>query len=513
MANFKSPAAPAVRRLYFLCFFFGIGASVWGYHIGVLSSILVHPGWQEMLNHPRAGTKGIITGIYYLGTFISYIFVSHPLSDWLGRRYAALSGVGVLMLGTALQATSNGVSALVTMILGRMVSGVGVAIVSTSVPLYQTEVSPAKQRGHFVTMNHVGFIAGLATGLWVGYFMTYWTSASGHYYGWRLSICLELVPALTFAAGLPWIPESPRWLVENGHLERAKATLRWLREGMAPDAEVDAEFAAITRNVDAYYPTHTSWLALFREPALFARLWRAAALQFMATLCGATAMKYYLPTLLKALGLETRVALMAGAAEMTIKIGFTVLEMFLIDRFGRRMCLVAGCIVMAVAMLINGALPIAYPDNSSKVADVICIIFIFVYALGYSLGFGPASWVYNTEIFPTSVRARGLNFAASGGSVGSIIVSHVWPVGRTALGSKVYFIFMVVNVLCIPIILIFYPETKGIALEDMDALFGKVETAQGVDGGHQGPEDTERLLAPQSPGDAGEPYHDASTRV
>ncbi|EEY23545.1 ascus development protein [Verticillium alfalfae VaMs.102] len=57
-------------------------------------------------------------------------------------------------------------------------------------------------------MNHVGFIAGLATGLWVGYFMTYWTSASGHYYGWRLSICLELVPALTFAAGLPWIPET-----------------------------------------------------------------------------------------------------------------------------------------------------------------------------------------------------------------------------------------------------------------------------------------------------------------
>ncbi|KAM0566866.1 hypothetical protein ACHAP6_005511 [Verticillium nonalfalfae] len=483
------------------------------YHIGVLSSILVHPGWQEMLNHPKASTKGIITGIYYLGTFLSYIFVSHPLSDWLGRRYAALSGVGILILGTALQATSNGGSALVTMILGRMVSGVGVAIVSTSVPLYQAEVSPAKQRGHFVTMNHVGFIAGLATGLWVGYFMTYWTSASGHYYGWRLSICLELVPALTFAAGLPWIPETPRWLVENGHLERAKSTLRWLREGMALDAEVDAEFAAITRNVDAYYPTHTSWLALFREPALFARLWRAAALQFMATLCGATAMKYYLPTLLKALGLETRVALMAGAAEMTIKIGFTVLEMFLIDRFGRRMCLVAGCSVMAVAMMINGALPIAYPDNSSKIADVICIIFIFVYALGYSLGFGPASWVYNTEIFPTSVRARGLNFAASGGSVGSIIVSHVWPVGRAALGSKVYFIFMVVNVLCIPIILIFYPETKGIALEDMDALFGKVATAQGVDGGRQGLEDTERLLAPQSPGDAEEPYHDVSTRV
>jgi hypothetical protein len=57
-------------------------------------------------------------------------------------------------------------------------------------------------------MNHVGFIAGLATGLWVGYLMTFWTSGTGHYYGWRVSILLEVVPALTFGVGLPWIPET-----------------------------------------------------------------------------------------------------------------------------------------------------------------------------------------------------------------------------------------------------------------------------------------------------------------
>jgi MFS family permease len=95
-----------------------------------------------------------------------------------------------------------------------------------------------------------------------------------------------------------------------------------------------------------------SWLSLFKEPPLFARLWRAALLQFMAQMCGATAMKYYLPTLLKALGLETRIALMAGAVEMTLKIGFTVLEMFIIDRFGRTTCLAAGCVVMALSMMV-----------------------------------------------------------------------------------------------------------------------------------------------------------------
>lgn len=73
---------------------------------------------------------------------------------------------------------------------------------------FPREISPAAKRGHFVTMNHVGFIAGLATGLWVGYLMTFWTSDTGHYYAWRVSILIEVIPALTFGVGLPWIPET-----------------------------------------------------------------------------------------------------------------------------------------------------------------------------------------------------------------------------------------------------------------------------------------------------------------
>lgn len=73
----------------------------------------------------------------------------------------------------------------------------------------------------------------------------------------------------------------------------------------------------------------------------------------MAQMCGATAMKYYLPTLLKALGLEYRLALMAGAVEMTIKIGMTIVEMWVIDRFGRRACLTGGSVIMGVAMMVS----------------------------------------------------------------------------------------------------------------------------------------------------------------
>lgn len=259
-------------------------------------------------------------------------------------------------------------------------------------------------------------------------------------------------------------------------MDEAHAVIKSLRR---PSQSATQELHAITTDVQSRFPSRRPFIALtlslFRSRPLFSRLWRAFLLQFMAQMCGAAAMKYYLPDLLAALGIPRRLALMAGAAEMTIKIGMTVVEMWLIDRLGRRVCLVGGSVVMGVAMLMNGLLPLAYPDNVNKAADVACVVFIFIYAMGYSLGLGPAAWVYSSEIFPTSVRARGLNFAASGGSIGSIIVSQIWPVGIVRLGSGIYFFFMVVNFACAPLIWSLYPETKGRALEDMDDLFGRTK--------------------------------------
>jgi len=264
-----------------------------------------------------------------------------------------MSGTFILAIGAALQAACTGSHAFAMMVSGRIICGMGVAIVSASVPLYQSEISPAKERGKFVTMNHVGFIAGLAAGLWVGYGMTFWTSEAGVYYGWRVSILLQMVPAFTFAVGLPFLPESPRWLVEKGQTEQASRVLHWLREGSFTPTEITHELTDMQRAVEAHQAAGHTWKSLFTERPLFARLWRATLLHFMAQMAGATAMKYYLPTLLEALGLSTRIALMAGAIEMTIKIGLTVVEMFVIDRLGRRLSIVLGCVAMAAAMLVS----------------------------------------------------------------------------------------------------------------------------------------------------------------
>lgn len=468
-------------RLHLLCIFFAVGSFVWGYNVGILSSVLVHPGFVEAMGHPSPSRKGVITAIYYLGTWISYVFLSHTASDYFGRRYAALTGIFTVAIGNAFECGASGDGAYAMMIVGRIISGIGVGMLSTSVPLYQSEVAPAGKRGKYVVLNHVGFVAGLAAGFWVGYGVTFWnTTEHDIYVSWRFSLAVILIPCLIFGVGLPFLPETPRWLIEHDHYDEARRSLYWLREGSFTEEQIDAELSSIRENVDEHRSQSTSWTVLFTDRNLFNRLWRASLLQFMAQMCGATAMKYYLPTLFAKLGLPTRVTLMAGGIESTLKIGMTVIEMFLIDRLGRRVTLTAGCVAMGLGMLINGVLGQVYPDNTNSAADVACIVFIFIYALGYSMGFGPAAWVYGSEIFPTSVRARGLNFSASGGAIGSIVVAQVWPVGIDTIGSNIYFFFMAVNFVCIPIIVLLYPETKGRPLEDMDSLFN--QTIAGVEG-------------------------------
>ncbi|KAF2496688.1 general substrate transporter [Lophium mytilinum] len=489
MTSLKLHVLPsrASFRLHVLCAFFALASFVWGYNIGILATVFVNPGFKKALHYPTASQKGLITAIYYLGTWISYLFLSHPASDYLGRRWAAAVGILVSAVGTALQAGAGGSGAYAMMIVGRIICGIGIALVSTSVPLYQSEVAPALQRGRYVVMNHIGLVVGLAGAFWVGYGMTFWESDEGERNGWRVSIALQYIPSLILVIGLPFCPETPRWLMEKGYTDRAISSLSYLRDADPSDDIIRNELDQIQTSVEAHRAsTKTSWTVLFTHRPLFERLWRAAVLQFMAQMCGNTAMKYYLPSIFITLGLGRRMSLMIGGIESTLKIGCTIIEMLIIDRVGRRFTLILGCSVMALALLINGALPQAYPNNINHAADYACVVFIFFYTFGYSLGFGPAAWVYGSEIFPTNLRARGLNLAASGGSIGSIIASQVWPVGIQNIGSRTYFFFMAINLASIVIIYFFFPETKQLALEDIDPLFGDAQSPPLVENGGEG---------------------------
>ena len=175
----------------------------------------------------------------------------------------------------------------------------------------------------------------------------------------------ECPSKLNFAA--PWQPLTaarPRWLVEHGKTEEALDTLQFYREGYSPLDEIDMELAAIEHSVASFRISGLTLGSLFSDRSLFARMWRAALLQFMAQMCGATAMKYYLPALFRALGFSHRVSLLAGGIESTLKTGCTVAEMLIIDKVGRKVTLVAGATVMAFALMVRLTNPLHGHEKS-----------------------------------------------------------------------------------------------------------------------------------------------------
>ena len=147
---------------------------------------------------------------------------------------------------------------------------------------------------------------------------------------------------------------SPRWLLEKGRPEEAETALVYLRGAEDRPEDIQPELQDIKQNIESNNSiTEASWSELFTNPDLFARLWRGALLQFMAQMCGATAIKYYLPTVFLALGLSKDLSLMASGIESTLKIGCTIMEMLIIDKLGRKKTLLLGCAVMSLAMIVS----------------------------------------------------------------------------------------------------------------------------------------------------------------
>ncbi|KAK4088921.1 hypothetical protein Purlil1_6774 [Purpureocillium lilacinum] len=490
MAEQTSGALTWYASLAAACF--SMGSIFWGYDIGILSTVFVAPGFKDALHHPSSSETGLITAIFAVGGWLSYAALAGPVNDRLGRRWAGVAGVAVLSLGAALQA---GAVHLAMMIVGRFIAGVGTSVVSTAVPLYLSEISPARHRGAILALNQTGIAFGIAIAFWTGYGYSFWNTKRGVELEWRLSIVMQFIPALVFCIGAPFLHESPRWLLEHDLDEAAVKSLSALR-GRDNVEEVQSELEEIRSSILWNRENSITNAKVFvTNKALWARLWRAWALQFLQQMSGAGGIRYYLPTNFRAAGASESISLLASGIDGTFTAFCVILAFFLVDRIGRRHSLGIGAIIMAFSLMINGALQTIYPDGSNTAASYTCIFFIFFFSLGYSIGFGPTAWTYAAEvysnapttqahasirvstltewqIFPVHVRAKGLGIAASGGSLGSIIVTQVWPVAVANIGPKTFFVFMTFNLFSIVLVYTMYPETKGLTLEEIDSHFG-----------------------------------------
>jgi sugar porter (SP) family MFS transporter len=280
---------------------------------------------------------------------------------------------------------------------------------------------------------------------------------------WRAMFGLGAVPGLLFFIGLMFLPESPRWLVLRGLLDKARASLERLRGAGAP---VERELDEIVRTARAEAGQKTSYAALL-EPTIRPALIVGMGLFFLQQLSGINAVIYYAPEIFNHAGFDSgETQILATVGVGTVNFLTTILAMYLIDRMGRRPLLVLGFVGTAATMLL-----IAFAVlNPTLVPTWVVIVALLLYIASFAISLGPLPHVMMSEIFPLNVRGPGMSMASISNWGFNFLVVFAFPLMLADIGlASTFTIFAIICLGGVFFTLARVPETTGHSLEAIEA--------------------------------------------
>jgi MFS transporter, SP family, arabinose:H+ symporter len=394
---------------------------------------------------------GITVAIALLGTVVGSLVAGIP-GDRYGRR-DSLRGMAVLYLLSALGCAIawDWHSLLVF----RFVGGLGIGGSSVLGPMYIAEIAPAKWRGRLVGFFQFNVVAGIL----LAYFSNYLIGrANLGQQDWRWMLGVSGIPALFFFIMLFTIPRSPRWLAQKSHVAEARQVLEQIGE-----ENVEEELQDIVRSIDVEHG-HGS------EP-LFSRKYRfpiflAISIGMFNQLSGINAILYYLNDIFARAGFSR----VSGDLQ-SVLVGFanliaTMLAMSIIDRVGRKTLLLLGSV--GCTLCLAGVATVFLTSTHENL--LVWFLIGFIASFGFSQG--AVIWVFISEVFPNRVRAKGQSLGSFTHWFMNAIISLVYPsIAAKSKGAPFVF-FALMMALQFVVVLITYPETKGITLEKMQEKFG-----------------------------------------
>ncbi|UNI22904.1 hypothetical protein JDV02_008748 [Purpureocillium takamizusanense] len=461
---------------------------LFGYDQGVFSGILQNADWLDRFHYPSDTKTGIIVSCYNLGCLTGCI-VNFCIGERLGRRRTIWLAMGVVILGATLQASAYSVAHLV---LGRVVTGVGTGIKTSTVPPYQAELCDRQSRGRLVSAEVLFVGVGIVLAYWFDFGMSF---VGGGGVGWRLPLAFQVVFALGIVALVFALPESPRWLFNHGREDEAVAVLCAVHDRAPDDDYIESERRAI---LDAIALERRAAAAADDDDesssglaaAAFAGVFRrdevrtghrvllAWGMQFMNQVGGINLVVYYIPSVLvQNVGMDPQLAqILGGCINMMFMIG-SLLPTFALDRMGRRKTMMWGSLGLGLSMLMIAALlSQASPGNTSPRAHAFAsasVAFFFTYMLVFGGSVNCVPWVYVAEILPLAARTRGAAIGVSSNWLWNFAIVMITPIIINRLQWKAYLIFTATNLLFVPTVYFFYPETSNIQLEDIDHVFSQ----------------------------------------
>ena len=339
------------------------------------------------------------------------------------------------------------------LIVSRFIIGLSIGTSSYIVPLFISEIAPAKRRGRLVLFNLIAITGGESIAFFVDYLLV-------PTHSWRLMFATGIVPALLLLIGMLFCPATPRWLMLKGRDKEAKATLQKIRNTHL----VDTEFDAIKQGLDAKLMRFKEIFSKPLRPVLMIGLVMGILQQFV----GINTVMYYGPVIFKHAGFDSgQTALLATFVMGMVNFLGSIWGVLLVDRIGRRPPLIIGTLL---AFLSLGFIGLLFSLRlQGGVAHAAMLVLMVIYIAGYSISLGSLFWLMIAEIYPLKARGQAMSFVTGIQWAANFLVAVTFLSILHSFGpADTFWLYGLMCLIACLFVSLKVPETKGVSLEQIE---------------------------------------------
>jgi len=386
-----------------------------------------------------------------IGTIVGAMSAGIPGQKWGGRETLRLLAVFYVLSALGCAFAWN----WYVLLAARFIGGLGIGGSSVLGPVYIAELAPAKLRGRLVGLFQINIVIGIL----LAYFSNYCIARMGLGPAeWRWQFGVAALPAVLFLVMLFGIPHSSRWLVTQNRVEEARSVLQ-LMGAENPEAELREIVDSI--HLERLQTSEPLFAWKYRLP-----IFLAISIGMFNQLSGINAILYYLNDIFAAAGFSKMSGDLQAVAVGSMNLVATLLAMTVIDKLGRKTLLLIGSV--GTAGCLAGVSGVFFTESHQSYLLWLLVAYIAFFAISQ----GAVIWVYIGEVFPNRVRAKGQALGSSSHWIMNAIIAYTFPQLAKSSGAYPFVLFSAMMVVQFFVVLFFYPETKGVTLEQMQHRLG-----------------------------------------
>ncbi|KIW18328.1 hypothetical protein PV08_02616 [Exophiala spinifera] len=434
-----------------------------GFDGSMMNGLNILPSYTDYFTLTTA-TLSLNTASVWMGSTLAGL-ICGKVPDWIGRKWALFFAASLTVIGVIIQTAAQNIAMFVV---ARTIIGFGTGAANVAGPSFVAETLPVKYRawglGLFYDFWYVGAL--IAAGV------TYGTAKFESTWAWRLPSLLQGIFSVMCILLLPFVPESPRWLVSQGRNQEALVSIAATgSNGDLNDPAVLIQYREITDTLafERSYEKPSFISQCLNSASTRKRIFLVTQVALFSMLAGNNIISYYLGTMLNQAGVtnsttQLEINIILNAWCLVVAIAGTLLA----DKLGRKTLAASSQAALTVFIFIFGALTKVYgnSDNNSGIYGTVAAIFLFQGS--YSFGWTPLTVMYPPEVLNYSIRSVGMSWYTFWSNGMGLMCTFAFPYALEAIGWKTYMINGAWDVLCLVVVLVTWVETKGRTLEEID---------------------------------------------